>query len=52
MLIEGYILDPFQLLLGVTYQDDYEYPDAHRLELFLFIFALCFVWGIQRREHE
>ncbi len=48
MLIEGYVLDPIQILLGVTYQDDYEFPGAHRLELYLFVFALCFVWGIHK----
>lgn len=48
LIIEGYVLDPIQILLGVTYQDDYEFPGAHRLELYLFVFALCFVWGIHK----
>jgi hypothetical protein len=50
VLIEGYILDPFQLLLGISYQDDDTFPGASRLELYLFIFVFCVVWGIRRRE--
>ena len=48
MFIEGYILDPIQVMLGFSYRDDEEFPDAHRLEIFLFVFVLCFVWGVRK----
>ena len=46
MFCEGYVLNPGTLLLGVTIQDDYEYPEGTRMEIFLLFFAFCIVWGV------
>ena len=47
MFIEWYTLEPWHVLFGATYQDDYVHQGAKRVEVYLGIVMLCFVWGVR-----